>query len=128
MRVDTGVTTGDEVSVYYDPLIAKLIVHAEDRRRGHPQDAGCARATRCCSGITTNWRFLQDVLDHPAFSGGRVHTAWIDRSSAAGRRRSASCRPEVLVAAALSEAQILHGAGGATVDAVRRRSGRGRSL
>jgi len=113
VRVDTGVTTGDEVPVYYDPLIAKLIVHAEDRAAAIRKMQATLRDT-VLLGVTTNWRFLQDVLAHDAFLAGAVHTAWIDQEFSEWEAPQCDLPPEVLIAAALSEAQILQ-AGGATV-------------
>jgi acetyl/propionyl-CoA carboxylase alpha subunit len=113
IRVDTGVTTGDEVSVYYDPLIAKLIAHGEDRDAAIRRILAALRDT-VLLGVTTNWRFLQDVLTHRAFIEGKIDTAWIDREFGAWEAPQCDLPPEVLIAAALAEAQILH-AGGAKV-------------
>ena len=113
VRVDTGVTTGDDVSVYYDPLIAKLIIYAEDREAAIRRMRS-ALADTVLLGITTNWRFLQDVLAHPVFVEGKVHTAWIDREFADWDASPCELPPEVLAAAALTEAQLLQ-AGSATV-------------
>ncbi len=113
VRVDTGITTGDEVSLYYDPLIAKLIVHAEDRPAAI-RKMQAALADTVLLGVTTNWRFLQDVLSHPTFLEGKVHTAWIDHEFTEWEAPQCDLPPEVLAAAALSEAQILQ-AGSATV-------------
>ncbi len=113
VRVDTGITTGDEVSLYYDPLLAKLIVHAEDRPAAIRKMRGALDGT-VLLGITTNWRFLQDVLAHPAFGAGSVHTAWIDREFTEWEAPQCDLPPEVLAAAALTEVQLLQ-AGSATV-------------
>jgi 3-methylcrotonyl-CoA carboxylase alpha subunit len=113
IRVDTGVTTGDEVSLYYDPLIAKLIAHGEDRDAAIRRMLAALRDT-VLLGVTTNWRFLQDVLTHPAFREGKIDTAWIDREFGAWEAPQCDLPPEALIAAALSEAQILN-AGGAHV-------------
>ncbi len=113
VRVDTGITTGDTVSVYYDPLIAKIIVQGEDRPAAI-RKMQAALADSVLLGITTNWRFLQDVLAHPAFLAGKVHTAWIDRELDAWEAPQCELPPEVLIAAALTETQLLQ-ANGATV-------------
>ena len=77
MRVDSGVVEGDEITVHYDPLLAKLIAHAETR------DAAIARAVAALRaypilGIRTNLPFLIAVLQHPSFTAGAVHTSFID--------------------------------------------------
>jgi acetyl/propionyl-CoA carboxylase alpha subunit len=110
VRVDTGVTTGDEVSVYYDPLIAKLIVQAEDRPAAIRRMLAALSET-VLLGITTNWQFLQDVLSHPDFVQGKAHTTWIDEEFTAWQAPRCELPPEVLIAAALAEAQILRGTG-----------------
>jgi 3-methylcrotonyl-CoA carboxylase alpha subunit len=113
VRVDTGVTTGDEIAVYYDPLIAKLIVHAEDRAAAIRKVRAALQET-VLLGITTNWRFLQDVLGHPDFEAGKAHTTWIDEEYVNWQAPDCELPPEVLAAAALSETQILQ-AGGTAV-------------
>lgn len=116
VRVDTGITTGDEVSLYYDPLIAKLIVHAEDRPAAI-RKMRAALADTVLLGITTNWRFLQDVLGHPTFLEGKVHTSWIDHEFTDWEAPQCDLPPEVLAAAALTEAQILQAGSVAVVPA-----------
>jgi len=78
VRVDTGVREGDDVSPFYDPMLAKLIVHGEDR------PAACARMlaalARCeVVGVATNIAFLERVVAHDAFASGRVDTGLIDK-------------------------------------------------
>jgi 3-methylcrotonyl-CoA carboxylase alpha subunit len=106
IRVDTGLTSGDQVTVYYDPLIAKVIAYAEDRlsaiRRMHS-----ALQETVLLGITTNWQFLQDVLAHPDFQAGPVHTTWVEETFGEWKPPQCPLPPEVLIAAALAEAQTL---------------------
>jgi acetyl/propionyl-CoA carboxylase alpha subunit len=106
VRVDTGVTSGDEISVYYDPLIAKLVVQAEDRPAAI-RKMQAALAETVLLGVTTNWRFLQDVLAHPAFLAGRAHTTWVDEEYTAWQAPECELPPEALIAAALAEGQLL---------------------
>ncbi|MEO6565427.1 MAG: acetyl/propionyl/methylcrotonyl-CoA carboxylase subunit alpha [Casimicrobiaceae bacterium] len=78
VRVDTGVGAGDEVSPFYDPMLAKLIVWGEDR------DAACAQmlaALAQCEvvGVTTNIAFLERVVAHEAFANARIDTGLIDK-------------------------------------------------
>ncbi len=77
VRVDSGVAEGGEVPVYYDPLIAKLIVHGADRAEAA---AGLARALArfYLDGVSHNIAFLQAVARHPRFTGGELSTAFID--------------------------------------------------
>ena len=76
VRVDTGVEEGGEVSQHYDPMIAKLIVHGEDR------EAAAAGLADACSRVEvwpvrTNAGFLVRCLDHPDFLSGEVDTGFI---------------------------------------------------
>jgi acetyl-CoA carboxylase biotin carboxylase subunit len=82
IRVDSGVTTGSEVSVHYDPMLAKLIVHAmtrEDARRR----AITALRDFAILGIRTNIPFLLQVLEHRQFIDASIDTGFLDRESAA---------------------------------------------
>jgi acetyl-CoA carboxylase biotin carboxylase subunit len=77
IRVDSGVEEGGEVPVQYDPMLAKLIAYGESRH------AALARATAALRafpilGVRTNVAFLINVLEHPAFVAGDVHTGFID--------------------------------------------------
>ncbi|HEY8536383.1 MAG TPA: biotin carboxylase N-terminal domain-containing protein, partial [Vicinamibacterales bacterium] len=78
VRVDSGVAEGDAVSVHYDPLLAKLIVHAESR------PAALARAARALSefailGIATNLPLLRAMVGHPLVRDGRLDTGFLER-------------------------------------------------
>jgi 3-methylcrotonyl-CoA carboxylase alpha subunit len=77
VRVDAGVREGDEVGVRYDPLLAKLIAHAEDR------DACIERMAAALGdvsvlGVTTNLGFLRWVLGRPAFRTGAAGIDFVD--------------------------------------------------
>jgi acetyl-CoA carboxylase biotin carboxylase subunit len=77
IRVDSGFTSGDEVTHYYDPLLAKLIVHAEDRELAL-QRMQAALCEYVIHGVTTNIDFLQDLLAHDDFEQGAVTTRWVE--------------------------------------------------
>jgi len=77
VRVDSGVVSGQVISAAFDPMLAKLIVHAPTR------EAAIARARQALGdyvllGCQTNTTFLQRLLDHPAFVNGQVHTGFLD--------------------------------------------------
>jgi 3-methylcrotonyl-CoA carboxylase alpha subunit len=86
IRVDTGYRAGDAVTPYYDPLLAKLIVHGEDRRRalGRMLEA-VARFE--IAGVTTNLEFLAALLSHPQVARGEIDTGFIERELFALTRR-----------------------------------------
>ncbi|MGZ5036050.1 MAG: acetyl-CoA carboxylase biotin carboxylase subunit [Usitatibacter sp.] len=99
VRLDTGVREGDEVSVFYDPMIAKLIVWGDDRAEAARRMAS-ALAQTAILGVKTNLAFLERVVAHPAFLAGDTDTAFIERHRAELLPEGASVPVEALVAAA----------------------------
>jgi acetyl-CoA carboxylase biotin carboxylase subunit len=77
IRLDSGVTLGSQVSHFYDPLLAKLIVHAENRPAAIRR-MQAALGELVIHGISTNVDFLQAVLAHPDFQAGSVTTRWVE--------------------------------------------------
>ncbi|XP_056646745.1 methylcrotonoyl-CoA carboxylase subunit alpha, mitochondrial [Diorhabda sublineata] len=75
-RIETGVREGDEVSVHYDPMIAKLIVWGKDRDEGLSKLKAKLRQYNI-AGLKTNVNFLLDLASHPEFMAGNVHTNFI---------------------------------------------------
>jgi 3-methylcrotonyl-CoA carboxylase alpha subunit len=80
-RIDTGVEPGGEVTVHYDPMIAKLIVHAATREEALAGLVAALDRTEV-DGVTTNRGFLARLAAHPAFVGGEVDTGFIARHEA----------------------------------------------
>src|SRR6185503_815913 len=81
LRVDAGVENGSEVSVHYDPMLAKLICHAPTRSEAARR---LARALEelVALGVTTNRELLVAVLRHPAFLAGATDTHFLERHAA----------------------------------------------
>jgi pyruvate carboxylase subunit A/propionyl-CoA carboxylase alpha chain len=77
VRVDTGVEDGSEVSIFYDPMLAKVISYALTRRQAAAALADALARTRL-HGIRTNRDLLVNVLRHPAFVDGATDTAFFD--------------------------------------------------
>ncbi|GAA0755670.1 3-methylcrotonyl-CoA carboxylase alpha subunit [Erythromicrobium ramosum] len=82
VRVETGVVEGSEISPFYDPMIAKLVVHAETRERA------IADLAEVCAGVEiwpvrSNAGFLKRALDQADFVVGNVTTAFIGEHEAA---------------------------------------------
>lgn len=77
LRVDSGVAAGDSVTHHYDPLLAKLIVSAEDRPAAIRRMQAALR-DYVIHGVHTNLNFLQAVLAHPDFVQGEVTTRWVE--------------------------------------------------
>jgi len=82
VRVDTGVRPGDTVTPFYDPMIAKVIVHDRDRTSALRRMAALMGETEVV-GVTTNSVLLKALCSHPAFVGGEVDTGFIERHRAA---------------------------------------------
>ena len=85
VRVDTGVTDGGEISMYYDSMIAKLIVHGKDR------DDAIARMREALNGfvikgVQSNIPFQAALLAHPSFISGNFNTGFINEHYAQGFR------------------------------------------
>jgi len=76
VRVDSGYAVGDEVTMFYDSLLAKLIIHAPTRPQAISQMRR-ALAEYKMEGVTTNIEFLRDVLAHDAFAKGQTTTGFI---------------------------------------------------
>ena len=81
LRVDSGVRQGDEISPWYDPMIAKIITHAATRELAL---AGLRHALAGCQvvGCVTNLDFLQALTRHQGFAAGQVDTGLIARDLA----------------------------------------------
>jgi propionyl-CoA carboxylase alpha chain len=87
VRVDTGVDEGDEISVYYDPMIAKLITHGATRseaiaRMHHALNAFVIR------GVSSNIAFQSALTRHPRFLAGDFHTGFLAEEFPNGFRPS----------------------------------------
>ena len=81
VRVDTGIESGAEITPHYDPMIAKLIVHAADR------DGALARLAQALgeveiAGVRTNVAFLRRIAGSRAFSRAELDTGLIERNRA----------------------------------------------
>lgn len=76
IRVDDGFEQGMQIPVYYDPMIAKLIVHAEDRQTAIQRMLRAIHEYEI-SGVETTLDFCRFVLQHEAFSSGRFDTGFV---------------------------------------------------
>ena len=76
IRVDSGIADGGEISMFYDPMIAKLISHGKDRLEAIDRLAG-ALDRYVIEGPGHNRQFLRHVCDHPQYRSGDMTTAFI---------------------------------------------------
>jgi 3-methylcrotonyl-CoA carboxylase alpha subunit len=102
VRVDAGVSAGDEVTVHYDPMLAKLIVAAEDR------PAAVRRMLWLLDhfavlGIATNIPLLRAIVSEPDFQAARTTTAYIETHELSSATNSEPTPASALIAAALWE-------------------------
>ncbi|MBJ7486634.1 acetyl/propionyl/methylcrotonyl-CoA carboxylase subunit alpha [Brevundimonas sp.] len=108
IRIDTGVFEGGEVSQFYDPMIAKLIVHETSR------EAAAARLADACAEVEvwpvkTNAAFLVKCLEHPKFVVGDVDTGFIGghQDSLAGKTSPSAEAVAAAFTASGGEGEIL---------------------
>jgi 3-methylcrotonyl-CoA carboxylase alpha subunit len=100
LRLDTGVSAGDEVHVHYDPMLAKLIAHGATRAEALAR-LRWALDRFAVLGVTTNLPFLRALVAHPAFAAGETTTDFLARHELA--RASAPPPWPALAAVALAE-------------------------
>ncbi len=106
VRHDCGIYSGWDVPIFYDPILAKLIVWAENR------DVACQKMIKALDdyvilGIQTTINFLRDVIDHPRFRKGETTTSFIPDyfGDWAGKKASDEKNQMILVAAAFDSFQ-----------------------
>lgn len=104
-RFDSGIETGSQVGIEFDPMLAKVIVHAATRREAALRLARVLETTRI-QGLTTNRDFLVSVLRQPAFLEGDTTTDFIDRIDPA---RSITPDQSNLIEAAIAAAMVAQG-------------------
>ena len=101
LRVDHGIATGQEVSPFYDPMLAKVIAHADER------DDACRILASALQdiellGVTSNRQFLQNILRHEVFRKGRATTSFITDHFSSDPSMDSLCSLDNLLAMAAS--------------------------
>ncbi len=76
VRIDAGIEAGSDVSSHYDPMLAKLCVHAPDRNAACDAMVDALDAT-CVLGVTTNLELLRAIAAHPVFRDGALTTGFL---------------------------------------------------
>ena len=99
-RTETGIEEGDSISPFYDPMIAKIVVHGRSRTDAIKALSKACRKTEV-SEVTTNAGFLARLVGHPAFASEDLDTGFIERHSADLRQ------PEWLQEALLDDAATI---------------------
>ena len=91
IRIDSGVVEGSEVSIHFDPLIAKLVTHGPDREAAVEAMADVLDRI-VIDGLNHNQPFLSALMDHPRWRRGALSTAFIDEEYVGGFK---GVKPEV---------------------------------
>lgn len=76
LRIETAIESGSDISIHYDPMIAKIIVWDQNRNTAHRKMAYTLRHLKCL-GLTTNQDFLLHLLEQPAINEGNYDTHFI---------------------------------------------------
>lgn len=76
LRIETAIKSGSEISIHYDPMIAKIIIWDKSRRAAHRKMAYTLRHLKCL-GLTTNQDFLLHLFEQPAIQQGDYDTHYI---------------------------------------------------
>jgi propionyl-CoA carboxylase alpha chain len=116
IRVDDGFEQGMDIPIYYDPMIAKLIVHAEDRNKAIAKMLRAIEEYQI-TGIQTTLGFCTYVLNHEAFISGQFDTKFVEKYFAPEVLQSANRPEEERVAAALAAFLLAQGNGTPAVTA-----------
>jgi len=112
IRVDSGIHEGSEVSIDYDPIMAKLIVHAPTRELAISKMISALHHYKIL-GVKTSKRFMVDVLAHPEFAAGRTFTSFIERHMSSRQTDIAAFRNLAVAAASVESSVASPSAGGA---------------
>lgn len=102
VRVDTGIETGDTITTYYDPMIAKLVTYGATRHAAIEQ-MQAALNQYIILGLTTNIPFLKDVMANAAFQAGNTATNFIEKQFPNWQPALAEIPDAMLIAAAMVE-------------------------
>jgi len=101
LRVESGVQTGDQVAIHYDPLLAKIVAHGPDRPTALRRLARALETTTLL-GVANNRAFLRAILDRPAFQAGALSTGFLAEHFASWAEPAGDL-PLALIAATLAQ-------------------------
>ena len=106
IRLDTGYEEGMDIPIYYDPMIAKLIVHAKNRELAIDKMIYALQSFQI-SGVKTTLGFGMFAMIHEAFRSGKFDTHWVDRYFLPSRETDEDIDPEDAKLAAAFGALVL---------------------
>ena len=109
VRVDTGVTAGEDIAPEFDSMIAKVLAWGRDREEARARLArALAQTTVIVEGGATNKAFLLTLLDHADVVAGRHDTAWLDARMASGELLERRHADVALLCAAVEAYDVEH--------------------
>jgi 3-methylcrotonyl-CoA carboxylase alpha subunit len=108
VRVDRGIESGDAVSVHYDPMLAKIVVHGPTREAALQRLLAALDDTRV-HGVVTNLPFLRALLRSPEARSAKFDTEWIEREFLEGFVALTRAPAPELALAAAAIAERLNG-------------------
>ncbi|HYH49136.1 MAG TPA: biotin/lipoyl-containing protein, partial [Acidimicrobiia bacterium] len=117
-RIDSGVDEGAEVTTHYDPMLAKVIVHAEDRAAALDELADALAQTEIL-GLRTNLPFLRMLVADETVRAGKVTTTWLETAHAgwsSGVDEQPIPEPAIALAGAAEAARVLSERRGPGID------------
>jgi len=102
IRIDSGIESGSEITQFYDPMIAKMIVYGENRTSAIERMRDTLEQT-AVFGVKTNAPLLYSIVTHPAFQEGETHTSFLVEHAITGETTQSheNVPEEALIAAAL---------------------------
>ncbi|XP_072035304.1 propionyl-CoA carboxylase alpha chain, mitochondrial-like isoform X2 [Amphiura filiformis] len=113
VRVDSGIREGSEISIYYDPMISKLVTYGPDREEAL-ETMRQALDSYVIRGVTHNISLLQDVIAHPRFISGDISTKFLEEEYPEGFKGLQLSSSEQNVLAAIASSLFLKDAKKAT--------------
>ncbi|MFP4528315.1 MAG: acetyl-CoA carboxylase biotin carboxylase subunit [Candidatus Kapaibacterium sp.] len=115
VRYDSGVFTGAEVPVFYDPILAKLIVWGSDREEARKRMI-LALKDNAILGVKTSIPFMTEALSHPEFIAGNTFTDFIEKHMAEPAQPDEDTIKMAMVAAAIHQRESRSANGNGTVE------------
>lgn len=104
VRVDTAMQSGDKITTFYDPMIAKIIAHGQSRTQAIRR-LDYALAQTVLLGTGNNLAYLRRILNNPQFQAGDTHTAFIDEHPEL-LQSAVNVSPSLFIAAALVKQDV----------------------
>ena len=101
IREDSGIEQGDEISVYYDSMISKMIAYGPDRPTAIAKMKRALKGYKI-AGVKTNINFLMSLLESDAFISGNYHTQYIEKTFMNTLKESNATNDMVLAASLAS--------------------------